>query len=420
MWKPAGWAEKLEKGFMTINDMDSRYTRLFSFSELDARIKGLQRILAKQDMDGALIVQKADLFYYTGTTQQAWLYVPVNGTPVLMVFKDFKRAKQESALDQILALISPKKIPDTLDGLGIPFPDRLGLELDVMPANLYLMFQDIFAGTVIMDISTQIRLQRAVKSEFEINCVKKASVMADNVAARVPDLLRVGMTEIELAGMLEAHARKLGHQGLIRMRLWDNYLFYGHIMCGAGAAVPGAFASPTSGMGLNPNIGQGPGFSPIKPNEPILVDYVFSLNGYLSDHTRIFSLGDVSEELYQAHEAMLEIQEMVKKTALPGAVTGDIYETMIARAEEKGYRDFFMGASEPKIRFTGHGLGIELDEFPFIAQGQTLALEPGMLIALEPKMVIPGKGVVGIENTLLVTDNGLESLTKYPDTITSV
>ncbi|MDA3787105.1 MAG: M24 family metallopeptidase, partial [Desulfobacula sp.] len=144
------------------------------------------------------------------------------------------------------------------------------------------------------------------------------------------------------------------------------------------------------------------------------------LNGYLSDHTRIFSLGEVSEELYKAHEAMLEIQEMVIKTAMPGVVTGDIYETMINMAQAKGYKEFFMGASEPKIRFTGHGLGIELDEFPFIAQGQTLALESGMLIALEPKVVIPGKGVVGIENTFLVTDKGLESLTLYPDAITTV
>jgi len=423
MWKLDGLVEKLEKGFMTIVDSGSqytRYTRFFSLSELDARIQGLQKILENQDVDGVLIVQRADLFYYAGTTQQAWLYVPVQGTPVLMVFKDFKRAAQESGLDQILALISPKKIPDTLEGLGITLPGRLGLELDVMPANQYFMFQDIFAETVIVDISSQIRLQRAVKSEFEINCVRQASVLADQVAARVPDLLRVGMTEIELAGMLEAHARKLGHQGLIRMRLWDNYLFYGHIMCGPGAAVPGSFASPTSGLGLNPNIAQGPGFSPIKPNEPILVDYVFSLNGYLSDHTRIFSLGEVSGELYKAHEAMVEIQEIVKKAAMPGAVTGDIYETMITMAKEKGYKEFFMGASEPKIRFAGHGLGIELDEFPFIAQGQTLALEKNMLIALEPKAVIPGKGVVGIENTLLVTDNGLESLTKYPDSITSV
>jgi Xaa-Pro aminopeptidase len=417
MLKLAGWEEKPVKGSMSTNN---RCTRLTPASELVSRIRGLQQILAAQDICGALIVQKADLFYYTGTTQQGWLYVPVMGDPVFMVFKDLERARVESGLEQILSLISPKKIPDTLTCLGISLPEKLGLELDVMPANQYLMFSRIFSGTQIIDISTLIRLQRAVKSEFEIKCVRKASVLADRVAAKVPELLKEGMTEVELAGMLEAHARSLGHQGLIRMRMWDNYLFYGHIMCGAGAAVPGAFASPTGGAGLNPNIGQGPSFDLIKPNQPILVDYVFALDGYLSDHTRIFSLGEVAQELQEAHTAMLEIQEAVKQQALPGTLTGDLYESMMTMAQDKGYADGFMGAAEPKIRFTGHGLGIELDEFPFIAQGQTLALEPGMLIALEPKVILPGKGVVGIENTLLVTKTGLESLTLYPDTITVV
>ena len=249
----------------------SSYTRLIPAAELEKRIQGLQQCLAVHDIGGALIVQKADLFYYTGTTQQGWLYVSVQGDPVFMVFKDFDRARTESGLEQILSLISPKKITDTLAGLGIPLPDRLGLELDVMPANQYLMFSRIFSDAKIMDISTQIRLQRAVKSEFEINCVRKASVLADRMAARVPDLLRKGMTEVEFAGLLEAYARSLGHQGLIRMRMWDNYLFYGHIMCGAGAALPGSLASPTGGAGLNPNVGQGPSFAVIKPNQPILV-----------------------------------------------------------------------------------------------------------------------------------------------------
>jgi Xaa-Pro dipeptidase len=420
MWKPAGLAVNPEKGSMG-TDLKNRYTRLVPETELEVRIHKLQGVLSSLDMDGVLIVQKADLFYYTGTTQQGWLYVPAQGDPVFMVFKDLQRAVAESGLKQILGVISPKQIPDTLKGLKIPLPKKLGLELDVMPANLYLMFAEIFSGAKIIDFSYQIRLQRAVKSEFEIDCVKKASVLADRVAARVPDLLshgmKDGMTEIEFAGMLEAYARKLGHQGLIRMRMWDNYLFYGHIMCGAGAAVPGALASPTGGKGLNPNIGQGACFAPIKPNEPILVDYVFALDGYLSDHARIFSLGELSGEFYRAHEAMLEIQNIIKQQAIPGAVTGDIYETMVEMAEEKGYKDSFMGAVEPKIRFTGHGLGIELDEFPFIAKGQTLTLEPGMLIALEPKVILPGKGVVGIENTFLVTKNGLESLTRYPDGI---
>ena len=77
-----------------------------------------------------------------------------------------------------------------------------------------------------------------------------------------------------------------------------------------------------------------------------------------------------------------------------------------------------MGATDKRIRFTGHGVGLELDEFPFIAKGQKLPIAKGMVIALEPKVIFPGKGVVGIENSLVVTENGLESLGKYPDVIT--
>jgi Xaa-Pro aminopeptidase len=115
---------------------------------------------------------------------------------------------------------------------------------------------------------------------------------------------------------------------------------------------------------------------------------------------------------------MLEIQSEIKSQAKPGVLTGELYESMISLAEKKGYAENFMGVGERRIRFTGHGVGLELDEFPFIAKGQQLALEAGMVIALEPKTIFPGKGVVGIENTHLVTENGLESLSSFPDEIT--
>ena len=393
------------------------YQRFIPETELEARIKGLQIRLDEAEVGGALIVQKADRFYYTGTTQQGWLWVPAQGAPLFMVFKDPDRAGAESGLAHIIPLISPKKIPGTLSEFGAALPERLGLELDVMPANTYLMFKKIFDRSGIVDVSDIIRRQRAVKSPFEIACIREAASLADQVAAQVPKLAAQGMSEVELAGMVEAHARKLGHQGTITMRLWDNHLFYGHILCGPGAAVPGALSSPTAGVGLNPFVGQGPSMNPILPGQPLLVDYVFALNGYLADHARIFCLGDLPDDLCRVHDHMLEIQEKVKETARPGAVAGDIYETIKAMAEAKGYKESFMGAAAPRIRFAGHGLGIELDEYPFLAQGQTLLLEEGMTIALEPKVVLPGKGVVGIENTCLVTGSGLEALTRFPDGI---
>ncbi len=386
-------------------------------SELYARVEKLQHSLQKKDCDAALIVQKTDLFYFSGTSQQGWLYVPVEGAPLLMVFKEYERAVAESELHEVVSLVSPKKMPEALVERGYVLPKTIGMELDVLPANLYFQYDSIFKDSQIVDVSIDIRLIRAVKSDYELGIIGKACALSDKVAARVPELLKEGRTEVEVAGELEAYARSFGHQGIVRMRLFGSELFYGHLMSGPAAAVPSYLASPTGGEGVSGLIGQGAGFKKICKNEPILVDYVFALDGYISDHARIFAIGELPDELLEAHRAMLEIQEAASKLALPGVETGELYDQMIALAEKKGYGEKFMGVGERKIRFTGHGVGLELDEFPFIAKGQKLKLEAGMVIALEPKVIFPGVGVVGIENTHRVTDKGLERLHHLDDQI---
>lgn len=388
--------------------------------ELQIRIAKLQQELAARGVDGALIVQKTDLFYFAGTGQQGWLYVPVSGKPVLMIFKEYERAVAESALTEVVSIVAAKKIPEVLAEYGYPQPAVLGMELDVLPVNLYFQYGKIFPTAEIVDVSTEIRLIRAVKSDFELDRIKAAVALSDRVAARVPEILTAGKTEVALAGELEGYARSLGHQGIVRMRLWGSELFYGHLLSGEAAAVPSYLASPTGGPGVNAAVGQGAGFRRIGKNEPVLVDYVFALDGYISDHARIFSLGPLPEQLRVAHEAMLAIQERIKQEAKPGVASGDLYELMVALAERDGYGDYFMGVGDRRIRFTGHGVGLELDEFPFLAKGQRLPLQAGMTIALEPKVIFPGLGVVGIENTLVVTDRGLAALSGFPDQITVV
>ncbi|MBF0230437.1 MAG: aminopeptidase P family protein [Desulfamplus sp.] len=393
------------------------YNQGASKQEIDSRIIKLQEQLSKQDIDGALILQKSDFFYFSGTLQQGWLYVPANGKPILMIFKDYDRAKAESPIESVVSIISPKEIPDVIRDMGYKTPLNIGMELDVLPTNLFFQYKGIFKNAEIRDISIAIRLIRAIKSPYEIELMQKAASMSDTVVAKVPELLEVGKTEVSLAGEIEAFARTLGHQGIIRMRLWGSEIFYGHIMSGAAAAVPSYMASPTGGYGTGVATSQGAGFTKIRKNEPVLVDYVFALNGYLSDHARIFSIGNLADEFLKAHDAMLTIQRVAMEAGVPGMATGEIYEIMVQKAKSLGYEEYFMGVGDRKIRFTGHGIGLELDEFPFIAKGQTLALEKGMTLALEPKAIMPSKGVVGIENTFVVTEKGLKSLAHYPENI---
>jgi Xaa-Pro aminopeptidase len=152
-------------------------------------------------------------------------------------------------------------------------------------------------------------------------------------------------------------------------------------------------------------------------SQPVMLDYAFVLNGYISDNARIFSIGDLPEDLIKTHQAMLSIQTAVKDAARPGVLSGELYDLAWEQAHALNCQDVFMGCDDPRVRFVGHGVGLEIDEYPFLAQGQSLPLKEGMIIALEPKAIIPGKGVVGIENTHVVTQDGLRQLTTLEEQI---
>jgi Xaa-Pro aminopeptidase len=389
-------------------------------SELDSRIRKLQARLAADDLDGALILQNTDLFYFGGTIQQSHLYIPVEGEPLLMARRSLVRARQESALDNVVPMSSPRQLSALLQEHGYDKPRRLGMELDVLPTSLFFAYQDILSDPEIVDISHQIRLVRAIKSPYEVAILRRVAQLADEVMCSMPDFLREGISAVELAGQLEAVARRLGHQGIIRMRLWNNEMFYGHLIAGDEAAVPSFLSSPTGGTGLSPAIAQGASRRPIQRNEPVLLDYVFALDGYLVDQTRIFALGGLSDDLVTGHRAMIEIHQALSVAAKPSATGGEVYHLALGMATEMGYAEHFMGHGDERINFVGHGVGLELDEYPFLAKGQDMPLEQGMVIALEPKLVYPGVGVVGMENTNLVTDDGLESLTVSEEDIVIV
>ena len=388
-------------------------------TEIDQRIRQLQHQLLQAGLDGALILQNTDLFYFSGTIQQSHLYIPAQGQALLMVRKNLQRARSESPLAAIIPLTSPNQLMDLIRENGLTVPVKMGMELDVVPTNTYFSYRKRFPAVKIRDISMPIRTIRSIKSDYELSLIRQAAARSDQVAEMVPGLLRAGMTEIELAGLVEAQARRLGHQGIVRMRLWGAEMFYGHLMAGAAAAVPSYLASPTGGAAVNAAVAQGPSFRVIRRNEPVLLDYVFAWQGYLSDHTRIFVVGRPPQALVDAHQHMLDLQEAIKIMATPGSIAGDLYAAAVKMADQKGMGNHFMGVGPDRIRFIGHGIGLELDEFPFLAAGQTTELKAGMVIALEPKLIFPGKGVVGIENTHVVTRQGLEQLTHAEETIIS-
>jgi Xaa-Pro dipeptidase len=390
--------------------------RLTPLFEIENRIKRLQSSMEKNGLDGALIVQRADLYYFSGTGQDAHLFVPVEGAPLLLVRKSFERARQESPLESVSEVKSLSELKKSVESAYPGRARNLGMELDVLPVNNYKLYSELFPQTVIGDVSPLIREIRMIKSEYELEIIRQAGRLNDSMYAAVGDIIKEGMTEVEFAGLLEAHYRKNGHQGLVRIRSFNNDIFYGHIMSGPNVAVPSCNFGPTGGPGLSPSMPQGAGSKIIKFHEPINIDYVGVVDSYMVDQSRIFFLGEPPERFLRIHAVALAIQDALVEQGLPGTRAEDLYDIAVRMAAEADLTEGFMGYPQP-VPFVGHGIGLELDELPVIGKNSPHVLQEGMVMALEPKFILPGEGLAGIENSFVVTSYGLEKLTKFDDAI---
>jgi Xaa-Pro aminopeptidase len=380
-------------------------------AEIDGRVARFQEALRLEGLDGALVVQETDLVYLAGTGQSAHLVVPAEGEPALLVRKTFERARDESPLARVEPLRSLRELPAALASCGLG-GGRLGLELDVLPAAAYLGYARRLDGFELADCSGPLRRVRAVKTTWELEQIHAAAEQLSHVTEWMARHARPGMTELELAAELERELRLAGHQGPIRFRAFNNELFYGSVLAGPSGAVPGSTETPIVGPGPNVAVSKGASRRPIGPGEPILIDFAGAHEGYLADQTRTFSLGRLPHALEEAYEAAREILHRVAAAARPGVTGAELYDLALELA---GDRDGFMGAGRERVSFVGHGIGLEIDELPLLASGWDEPLEAGMVFALEPKFVFPGVGAVGIENSYLVTGDGVERLTSAPE-----
>jgi Xaa-Pro dipeptidase len=387
--------------------------RLTPKNELEHRFRRLQTEMAGAGLDAVIMLQNADLFYFTGTIQTGNLYVPASGDPVYLVRRNFLRARMESALSRVLPFASPAELPGLIADCGHPAPARIGLELDLLPVNLFRKYQTIYPNAQFFDASPLIRRVRMLKSHYEIHILQDAALQADKVQRRAAEVIRVGMTELELACELEHLARLEGHQGYLRMRAFNGELSCNRILCGADAAAPAFCNTPLGGMGLTPAFGQGASLNRIGAGEPIVVDFASCCDGYLVDQGRMYAIGSIPDRLRRGYDDMLRIEALMLQLAETRPSWGSIYDACLAAARKMGYAESFMGGgSGSQVSFIGHGVGVEIDEYPFLARGfHGESLEPGMVFAFGPKLVFPGEGAVGIGNTFYLSETGMKRLT---------
>jgi Xaa-Pro aminopeptidase len=299
---------------------------------------------------------------------------------------------------------------DRLRECGCRIPARLGLELDVLPVGTFRYLQQILKFEEGWDIWPLVRSVRESKSAYELGLLQEAGAIAAEVYREAAEFIRPGLTEIEVGGWLNYLAMRRGHQNILRSRGFNSEIYNWHVVSGTLGTLPSSIDAPFNGLGLSPAFPLGAGLKPIVPGEPILIDFGTCYTGYQVDQTRMYSVGKPDAEFLEAYEALREIEALIIRNLVPGVPAESLVTLALAKGRELGVAEVFLGPPGKKIRYVGHGVGLESPETPFLAPGHTYPLREGMTLALELKIVLP-KGAVGFENTVAITGDGAVKLT---------
>jgi Xaa-Pro aminopeptidase len=369
----------------------------------------VQARMAEAEIDLLWIAHAADRFYLSGSMQDGVLLVPIEGAAVFHVRKSLERARAESRVN-VEGYPGREALAETARAM-LGAVRRIGLAMDVTPAATYAWLVERIDDVEIRDLSGELRRMRATKSPWEVEQIRRAGAQATTLFAEVPGHLAPRMTELELSAWVEGRLRQLGHGGTVRVRRPGTVLTTVTAVSGSSALYPTSFDGPVGAEGLYPSAAASAGRKEIRRGETVMLDIVTAHNGYHADDTRTFFLGEtVPEAASRAHDFCRAVLARIEERLEPGARCGEIYRDIRRWAERRGEPQGFMGFGENRVKFFGHGVGLELDELPVLAERMDDELRPGMVLAVEPKAFLDPTGHVGLETTYVVTETGCDSL----------
>jgi Xaa-Pro aminopeptidase len=393
---------------------------LVPLEEIYTRISRLQRKIANAGMDGAIVLDGINMFYFTGTMQNGALFVPADGDPVFFIRRSFARAKRETPLKTLFQFKSVGELPARLENTGFRV-GRLGVDETTIAVSIFKKLSEAFSKAVFQDISPILSIIRSVKSEYEIGLIREAGRRHKVIYDQIPDMIREGMTEWELGSAIHALMLQLGYTGLGRLAAFNSEFFAGVISFGESGNYPSASVGPDGLVGLSPAFPFLGGARRLGKGEIAFIDTGFAYQGYFTDKTRIYALGHPPQPAVDAHKVCIDIQEAVRRRLKPGAIPSEIFnEVYQTEVISRNFEDHFMGFGTNQVLFLGHGIGLVIDESPVITRKIDSPLKENMIIAVEPKKGLEGIGLVGVENTFLVTEQGGEKLTPGSDEITII
>jgi len=381
--------------------------------DLSLRHKRLQQALISSGAEALLLSSNVSLYYVSGQVYRGWFYLPAEGNPLFFV-------KRPVGLEGsgVYYINNPKEIPGLLKDLGEPNPRKLLIEGEI-PYAEWMRWVSLFEGSRLENATPLLRSVRAVKTPWEQDQLKESARLHTLGYERIPDLYRPGMTDVDLSVEIEYTLRKMGNLGLFRIFGSSMEIHFGVVLSGDNADAPSPYDFALGGKGMHPSIPVGQSGVPIGMGQSVMVDVCGNFTGYMSDMSRLFSLGTLPKEALKAYEVALDINRTLAGLGKPGVSGTFLYEKSLEMARNAGLSSCFMGHRQ-QARFVGHGVGIEVNELPVLADRSEAPLEEGMSIAIEPKFVFPGVGAIGIEDTYIVRAGGMERITLCSQEIKSL
>jgi len=363
-------------------------------SQFEERLSRAQGLLEAEGVGLLVISPGANMRYLAGFTDEAGersflLFVPAEGEPRFLVPELYAAQVEKRAAFPPTHVWRDSQGPwAALEDILRAFPGGKVLVDDAMPAKDLLLLEELLPGAAFGPASPLLRRLRMRKSPEELSAMRRAAAMADRAFEAISTRPLSVLTELEVAKALEEEMLKAGAEGAAFEIL---------VASGPNSALPHHRA----------------GRRRIEPGDVVILDFGCRVDGYCSDITRTLVLGEPPDRVKELYEVVLAAQREAVKAIRPGVEAQEVDRAARRVISQAGYADRF-------THRTGHGIGLDVHEEPYIVEGNTLPLEEGMTFSVEPGIYFPGEFGLRVEDIVVVTEEGAESLNRCPRTLRCV
>lgn len=381
--------------------------------ELHSRHSRLRAELAAHTpkAGGILVSSPLSIYYLTGTLATGLFWLPLDGKPLLGVRRGLERARVESSLIEVGGQVEPYRSYTDLLALCGTLPKTVAVDMNGFSwSQSELLRSRLTCVERFVPGDTALSRTRMIKSEWERKKLRLAGARhAHCLLELTPERIRPGMTEREIGIIVLNTFFEHGHCGLMRLAA-SNEIYMGHICAGESGLYPTGFDGPLGNKGMHPAVPY-MGDAGTVWKDLLTIDANFVLEGYNTDKTVTFWAGDMPDIARRAYDCCRHIELRTAEAMRPGAIPSTLWHEAQKMAAAAGFADTFMGVGPERVRFLGHGIGLQVDEFPVMADRFDEPILPGMVMAIEPKIALPGLGMVGVEDTYEITEQGAACLT---------